>query len=285
MNKKFTDPKADVRAFVKQWENDARDVYAKRREVVRAVGLRQGDSVADIGAGTGLFTLLFAAQVGQKGVVYAVDISPAFVTYIAEQARLHGFERVVKTVLNTPDSAELPRNSIDVAFLCNTYHHFQRPEKMLASIHRALRPGGRLVVIDFDLRKDSGEFIRKRARAPKQVYFREIAAAGFEPIQAKDAPAIKDNFFAEFRRVEGPRAAPAKHVAARADGLALCQSSIDGWHALKGRGEPPNHALSGRATLRSNHSGASGRLPAPSRRVLGCRPVFDSCPAVGPVIT
>ncbi len=135
---------------------------------------------------------------------------PAFVKYIAEQAKQHGHERIVKTVLNTQDSAELPAGSIDVAFICDTYHHFEHPEKMLASIHRALRPGGRLVVVDFDLRKDSGEFVKQRAAPPKEVYYREIAAAGFEQIDAKNAPAIKDNFYAEFRRGEqGREAMPA----------------------------------------------------------------------------
>jgi ubiquinone/menaquinone biosynthesis C-methylase UbiE len=202
MNKKFTDPDVDVRAFVKQFENEARDIYVKRRDITLAVGLRPGDAAADIGAGTGLFTLLFAERVGPKGTVYAVDIGPAFVKYIAQLAKQQGYEQVVKTVLNTQDSAELPCGSIDVAFLCDTYHHFDHPEKMLASIHRALRSDGRLVVIDFDLRKDSSEFVKRRARAPKEVYFREIAASGFEKMEAKGVPAIKDNFFAEFRRVE-----------------------------------------------------------------------------------
>ena len=209
MNKKFTDPNVDIQQFVKRFENEARDIYAKRQDITRAVGLRPGDAVADIGAGTGLFTQLFAEQVGPKGTVYAVDIGPAFLKYIAEQAKQHGHERVVKTVLNTQDSAELPAGSIDVAFICDTYHHFEHPEKMLASIHRALRPGGRLVIIDFDLRKDSSEFVKQRARAAKEVYYREIAAAGFEQIDTKDAPTIKDNFYAEFRRVERkPQAQP-----------------------------------------------------------------------------
>jgi len=202
MNRNFTDPDVDIQQFIKRFENEARDIYAKRREITRAVGLRPGDAVADIGAGTGLFAQLFAEQVGPKGTVYAVDIAPAFVKYLAEQAKKHGHERVVKTVLNTPDSAELPPGSIDVAFLCDTYHHFEHPEKMLTSIRRALRPSGRLVVIGFDLRKDSGEFVKQRARAAKEVYYREIAAAGFELIETKDAPAIKDNFYAEFRRVQ-----------------------------------------------------------------------------------
>jgi ubiquinone/menaquinone biosynthesis C-methylase UbiE len=208
MNKKFTDPNADIQQFVKRFEDEGRDVYVQRGAIVRAVGLRPGDAVADIGAGTGLFTFLFADRV-LKGTVYAVDIGPAFVKYIGDQTKRRGQEEVVKTVLNTPDSVELPAGSINVAFLCDTYHHFEHPARMLASIHRALRPGGRLVVIDFDLRKDSGEFVKKRARAPKEVYYREIAAVGFEPIETKDTPRIKDNFYAEFRRVErGPESQP-----------------------------------------------------------------------------
>jgi ubiquinone/menaquinone biosynthesis C-methylase UbiE len=198
MNKKFTDPQADVQEFVKQWESQSRDVYAKRHDIARAVGLRPGDCVADIGAGTGLFTFLFAEQVGTKGTVYAVDIAPAFVKYIAEQAKQRKQDGAVKPLLNTPDSAKLPARSIDVAFLCDTYHHFEHPEKMLASIHRAMRRDGRLVVIDFDL-SAGNEFVKKRARAAKEAYFREIAAAGFEQIDVNDAPAIKNNFYAEFR--------------------------------------------------------------------------------------
>jgi ubiquinone/menaquinone biosynthesis C-methylase UbiE len=203
MNKKFTVPDADVRQFVKRFENDSRDIYVKREKITRAVGLRPGDAVADIGAGTGLFTLLFAERVRKKGTVYAVDISPAFVKHIAERARQDGYEGVVKTVLNTADSAALPPASIDVAFLCNTYHHFEQPAKMLASIHGALRPGGRLILIDFDLHSGASEFVKHRARAPKEVYFREIVAAGFQLTDKKDAPALVDNFYAEFRRTEG----------------------------------------------------------------------------------
>lgn len=203
MNKKFVDPNADVEHFIKQWENKSRDIYVKRQEIASSVGLRPGDAVADIGAGTGLFTLLFAQQVGPKGTVYAVDIAPAFLKYIAEKSKKLGYEGVVTTVLNSQDSAMLPSNAIGVAFLCDTYHHFEHPEKMLASIHRALRPSGRLIIIDFDLRKDSSDFVKQRARAPKEVYYREITAAGFERIDTKDVPTVKDNFYTEFRRISG----------------------------------------------------------------------------------
>lgn len=202
MNEKFVAPDANIEEFVKRFESDARDVYVKRQAIVSAVGLRPGGAVADIGAGTGLFTELFAEQVGPKGTVYAVDIGPAFIKHIAEQAKRRGHEQVVRTVLNTPNSAELPPDSIDVAFLCDTYHHFESPEKMLASIHRALRPDGRLVIVDFDLRKDSSEFVKQRARAAKEVYFQEIAASGFRRVETKKVPTIEDNFYAEFRRVD-----------------------------------------------------------------------------------
>jgi ubiquinone/menaquinone biosynthesis C-methylase UbiE len=200
MNKQFTDPNLDIQGFVKRFENENRDVYAKRQAITESMGLKPGDAVADIGAGTGLFSLLFAEQVGPKGTVYAVDIGPGFLKHVAEQAKQRGYQSSIKTVLNTPESAELPPASIDVAFICDTYHHFEFPAKMLASIHEALRPGGRLIVIDFDLGDGSNAFTKKRARAPKEVYFREIEAAGFERIEAKDAPALKDNFYAAFRR-------------------------------------------------------------------------------------
>ena len=102
MNKKFADPKADIEQFVKRFENESREIYVKRQDIVRTVGLRAGDSVADIGAGTGLFTLLFADQVGPKGTVYAVDIGPAFLNYIAEQSKKHGHEGIIS------DRAEYP---------------------------------------------------------------------------------------------------------------------------------------------------------------------------------
>lgn len=202
MNRKFTSPKLDVEHFVKQFENEGRTIYVKRRQITRAVGLKPGQSVADIGDGTGLFTRLFAEQVAPGGTVYAVDISPDFIKHIAERAKADGQERVIKTVLNVQGSTKLPPASIDVAFLCDTYHQFVHPEEMLASIHRAMRPGGRLVLIDFDLRPDSSKFVKERARAPKEVYFREFMAAGFEPIETKDAPELGDNFYAAFRWVK-----------------------------------------------------------------------------------
>ena len=203
LNRQFQDPNLDVQKFVQRFETDLREIFAQRQAIVQAVDLRPGLAVADIGAGTGLFTWMFAEEVGPKGTVYAVEISPAFLKSIGEQARQRGLEKVVKTVRSTQEATNLAPGSIDVAFVCATYHHFEHPEKVLASIHQALRPGGRLVVIDFDLRKDSSAFVRERARAPKEVYFREIEAAGFTQVKAKSSLNLKENFFAVFQRRRG----------------------------------------------------------------------------------
>ena len=202
MNKQFQDPKLDVQKFVQRFESESRDIFAQRRQIVEAVGLRSGMAVADIGAGTGLFTWLFAKKVGTTGTVYAVEIAPAFLKYLEEESRKRGLDKVVKTVQSSQTRTNLAAGSIDVAFVCATYHHFEHPEKVLRSIHQALRPGGQLVVIDFDLRDDSSAFVRERARAPKEVYFREIEAAGFTHLEAKHSVHLKDNFIAVFQRRE-----------------------------------------------------------------------------------
>ena len=199
LNKQFQNPNLDISRFVDRFETDSREIFAQRRKIVEAVSLHPGQTVADIGAGTGLFSWMFAEKVGPKGTVYAVEIAPAFLKYLGEQAHKRGLEKVVKPVRSTQDTTNLAPGSIDVAFVCATYHHFEHPEKVLASIHRSLRPGGRLVVIDFDLREDSSAFVRERARAPKEVYFREIEAAGFVPIDAKPPLELKENFFAAFQ--------------------------------------------------------------------------------------
>lgn len=207
MNKKFADLNADVQEFIQRFENDARDVYRQRHAIVQAIGLEPGVAVADIGAGTGVFTHLFADAVGPEGSVFAVDIGPAFLKHIARKAHEDGHEGIVRTVLSTQTSAELPPGSIDVAFLCDTYHHFEHPDAMLTSIHKALRPGGRLVLIEFDLREDSSDYVKQRARAPRDVYINELRAAGFDRIETATTPVIgPDHVYMAFRRVEESRA-------------------------------------------------------------------------------
>src|SRR5258706_119756 len=149
-------------------------------------------------AGNGLFTMLFANAVQPGGRVYAVDISPAFIEHIGERARAEGMDNVT-TILTKGTETELPEASVDLVYTCDTYHHFEHPEKTLQSIRRALKPGGRMVVIDFE--KIPGQTHQQRidhTRADKQTAIREIEAAGFRFVEEKKL--MRENYFVVFQR-------------------------------------------------------------------------------------
>ena len=99
----------------------------------------------------------------------------------------------------------LPPHSIDLAFLCDVYHHLEHHQKILASIHQALRPGGSLVLVEFDrVEGKSSDFVLKHIRAGQQEFRREIEAAGFQPIALPQGQALslKENFMARFEKRE-----------------------------------------------------------------------------------
>jgi ubiquinone/menaquinone biosynthesis C-methylase UbiE len=198
INKPFQ--KADVREFIKRFESNDREVFVKRHEITKALGLKPGMAVADIGAGTGLFTFLIADQVGPKGKVYSVDVSREFLDYIGGQAARRRQYQIV-TIRGSQDSTNLKPNSLDLAFMCDVYHHLENHDKILASIHQALRPGGALVLIEFDrVAGKSTDFVLKHIRAGQSTFRAEIESAGFVPVSAEGDLKLKENFFARFQK-------------------------------------------------------------------------------------
>ncbi len=199
INDSFQDP--DVESFLQRFEVESREVYVHRHEILKACEIQPGETVADIGAGTGLFTRLFSEAVGDEGWVFAVDISPNFLEHIDRSNREAGRANV-QTIHCTPDSTKLPPNSVDVAFICDTYHHFEFPMKTMASLHAALRPGGRVILIDFHrLEGKSSEWTLNHVRAGQDVFESEIQEAGFEKI-GQVSELLEDNYFVIFRKVE-----------------------------------------------------------------------------------
>ena len=185
--------------FVERFETESREIAAHRDDIVAAVGLREGQAVADVGAGTGLFMEPFAQAVGPSGRVYAVDLAPAMVRHLLQRKRRLGIEQV-QVVECTEDSVELPANSVDVVFVCDTYHHFEYPRATLASIHAALRPGGELVVVDFHrIEGVSRPWLLEHVRAGEEVFTAEIEDAGFERVQRRD-DLLEENYFLRFRK-------------------------------------------------------------------------------------
>jgi predicted methyltransferase len=197
INRPFHDPDFDY--WLGVFERDGREVYDRRGEIVEAVELRQGMIVADIGAGTGLFTRLFASAVGETGRVFAVDVSRSFVENIRRRAEADGLQNV-EGVVSTQTDVSLPPGIVDLAFLCDTYHHFEQPTVTLRSIHAALRPGGQLVIVDFRrVAGESPDWVMGHVRAGKDAVIREVEAAGFRFIEERGF--LRQNYFLRFERI------------------------------------------------------------------------------------
>lgn len=200
INDRFLSEDLDVREWLARFEVESREVFAHRADVVTAVGIKPGNTIADIGAGTGIYSREFASAVGKDGEVFAVDIAKGFLTHIRERAAKEGI-RNISTILCSEDSVKLPADSIDAAFICDTYHHFEYPESTLASLHKALRKGGTLVVIDFErIPGKSRKFILGHVRAGKDVVRSEIEAAGFDFVEEADISGLEENYFLRFQR-------------------------------------------------------------------------------------
>lgn len=196
INQHYQDP--DFDRWQSTFERSGREVYDQRHAIVSQLGLQAGMSIADVGAGTGLFTRLFAKQVGASGKVYAVDIADNFVENVVRTSREQGLNNV-EGIVNDQRSARLPGQSVDWVFLSDTYHHFEYPDAMLASIHRALRPDGRLAIIDF--RKQPGRssaWVMSHVRANRNEVVGEVTAAGF--VLEREPEILEDNYFLIFRR-------------------------------------------------------------------------------------
>jgi len=116
--------------------------------VLAALELKPGMTVADIGSGSGFYSWRMGMRVGEKGTVYAVDIQPEMIEVLQKQmAERHASN--VKAVLGTTKDPRLPAGSLDLALMVDVYHEFEFPYEMLAAIVRALKPGGRIVFVEY----------------------------------------------------------------------------------------------------------------------------------------
>lgn len=195
----FEDP--SVEKWAARFEVESREVYVERERIVAAMGLRPGMAVADVGAGTGLFTWLMAERVGTGGVVYAVDIVPEFVEHVAEEARSRGAWQV-RAVQCGADEVRLAAGSIDAALIVDTYHHFEYPRATMESLYRALRAGGEVTVVDFErIPGVSRPWVLEHVRAGRETVIEEIEAAGFT--LAEDGSRenfLEENYLIRFRK-------------------------------------------------------------------------------------
>lgn len=138
----------DIDKWAARFEDPERAQWQKPEEVVRNLMLKPGDVIADIGAGTGYFTRRFAEAVGRRGKAFGLDIEPAMVEYMREDARKLNLENYVPRLVKSGDP-ELNPQSVNVIFMCNTLHHIEDRVKYLSRLLKSLKPNGRVVIVDY----------------------------------------------------------------------------------------------------------------------------------------
>ena len=174
------------------FETPGRDERLHINQVMDALAIAPGKTVADIGAGSGWFTVRAAQRVTNTGTVYAVDINPDTIDYIKQRSKKEQLHNV-KTIVNRPDDAELPPDSIDAVLLLKTYHEIANPVTLLRNLRGSLRPGARVGIID---RNGNGE----DHGVQKDVIIREAGQAGYRLLEEHDdlVKADKVDYFLVF---------------------------------------------------------------------------------------
>jgi len=186
-----------LKAYIHLLERKERDTYQRPEQVMQALGFRPGERVADIGAGSGYFTVRVARAVAPSGLVWAVDIAQELLDYLGRRAQDEGLSNV-RLVKVGPDDPQLPPAGVDTILMVDTLHYIKDRAAYAAKLRAALAPGGRVVVIDF-IPKAPGE--RPWGPPPEQNMSREevdvaMTAAGLRPVRVYDF--LPEHFFVEY---------------------------------------------------------------------------------------
>jgi predicted methyltransferase len=160
------------------FEDPQRDEKLQPQRVMDVLGIKEGSSAADIGAGSGWFTVRAAKRVGNRGAVYAVDINPEAVKYIDDRAKREDLPNI-HTILGKEDDPLLPANSVDAVLLLKTYHEVAQPILLLKRTRAAMRPGALLGIID---RNGDGN----NHGINKEIVIEEAGRAGFVLVMEHD---------------------------------------------------------------------------------------------------
>ena len=221
-NDAYLDPRVSAESGTASSRAHGRELYDKRELVMQLAAVRPGMSVADVGAGTGAVHADAERRGGPDG--------PRLRRRGHRQVQpVHRRERRATAVASTSSASSgtertvgLPPGSIDLAFLCDVYHHFAFPEEMLASIRRALRPEGEVLLVEFRREPGAAPWVFEHVRAGEDEVLREFERAGFARLQRSGA--LQGSYMWRFRlastadaaagpsapeaRLSGPRSAP-----------------------------------------------------------------------------
>jgi SAM-dependent methyltransferase len=158
-------------------ERPEREKEEQPERALELIGIEEGLIVADVGAGTGYMTVRVARRVGPTGKVYASDLQPQMLAILKDRARQQQLSNI-EMVQGALNDAKLPAGAIDLALLVDVYHEFWRPQEMLQSIKRALKPGGRLVLLEYRKEDNSIPILYDHTMSVAEVRT-EVEAEGF----------------------------------------------------------------------------------------------------------
>jgi len=153
------------------FEDPKRDERLRPNRIMDILGIKEGSSVADIGAGSGWFTVRAARRVGNSGVIYAEDINRDYLDYIEKRAKRESFANI-RTILGKEDNPLLPEKSVDAVLLLKTYHEVAQPIRLLRRTREAMRAGALLGIIDRNGKGDDHGI-------DKDIVIEEAGRAGF----------------------------------------------------------------------------------------------------------
>jgi arsenite methyltransferase len=189
-----------VTEYLDQLEHPERDEYQKPAQVIEALGLKPSMAVADLGSGSGYFTRRFAKAVAEVGKVYAIDVEAEALKRVKDSLKHMQGASSVEFILAPPDNPKLPAGSVDLIFLCNAYHHLQNRSHYFADVHSALRPNGRIAVIDFYHDERSGDLgFPKDHLVSRETVLDEMTKAGYRLL--REHTFLTKQYFLEFAPV------------------------------------------------------------------------------------
>lgn len=191
----------NIDAYIQAMEEPSRAAWQKPDEVVRSLALEPGQTACDIGAGPGYFTLRLARAVGAGGRVFAVDVEPRMLAALRERLQKEKLTHITP-VLAVADDPLLPDAVCDVVLIVDTYHHFPDGPAYLRALMKRLRPGGRIVNIDFHKRADVPYGPPLEHKIAREEFIRQAATAGLAPVA--DLPMLPYQYFIVMK----PRAKP-----------------------------------------------------------------------------
>lgn len=187
---KYMDPNCDTDYWNNGLEWHEKDIIVHKKEIFEALPLKSGDIVADVGAGTGSFEKGLSEKVGPTGKVFAVEIAPAFIPYMKNRFFKENLKNV-EVINGKTNKTTLQKNSVNMIFVVDTYHHFDEATKMVKDFHHILQDKGHLVIVDFRTGRQARPWVNEHVGISREEIIKQVTDGGFEFLREEKIPFIE----------------------------------------------------------------------------------------------